>query len=219
MNKILISDLDGTIIKDSLVLSHCGFLERRGIINTNGTFELWNLDRKNESLITQCAMAYQREITGLHHKDLLIDGFILDCFTENGSYRRDMYYDEILQEIMMSDKCHIITGSPQFLVEKLATLLGTHIEAHGSKYEFDSNGFVTGQILLPMFTAQCKQDTVDEILGEGFDFGGVEIIGCGDTMSDEPLFAIADKKILVEPTRETLIKYNKLGYIFDTIID
>jgi hypothetical protein len=38
-------------------------------------------------------------------------------------------------------------------------------------------------------------------------------------MSDLPLFEIADERILVEPTRDTLIKYSKLGYTFNQIID
>ena len=213
-------DCDGTILKESLVLLHCGFLEKNGVINTRGAYGAWESDMKNEHLITQCAMVYQHALIGLTLEEMRVDEFIISEFIKNGTFQEEKFYSETLEIIANQDnECHVITGTPSFLAEKLFQLISPMIEVHGSVYEYGTHGF-TGIITVPMFSAETKQGTVDRILAKkNYDFNRHHIIGCGDTMSDLPLFEIADERILVEPTRDTLIKYSKLGYTFNQIID
>jgi len=72
----VITDLDGTLVKGSIVLNHAEYLENKGIIDTQGTLEAWKLDIKNEKLIVDLAMAYQRGITGLTLEEIKINDYL-----------------------------------------------------------------------------------------------------------------------------------------------
>ena len=79
---LLISDLDGTLTNKSLVLEHYGHLINKGIVTDDGSYKAWTQDRKNEKLIVQCAMSYQRAIAGKCVWDLDVDNFIQE-FVDN----------------------------------------------------------------------------------------------------------------------------------------
>lgn len=220
--QIMFTDLDGTLLRHSLVLLHCGYLENLKKIDTKGAFQSWEEDMKNEHLITNCAMAYQQAIIGMSMEDMNVDDFILRTFLDSrGRFKKDMFYIEILEKLILSDEVHIVTGSPSFLVEKFSEMLGVNIFAHGSVYEYDKHmELFTGEIKVPMFTASVKDETIANIVEKYCYENRAELtfLGCGDTMSDKPIFEIADKKILVEPTIETLKNYSKMGICFDEII-
>ena len=75
---LIISDLDGTLTKKSLVLEHYGYLIKNGIVEDDGTYKSWSMDMKNEKLITECAMSYQRAIIGKSINELEVMDFITE---------------------------------------------------------------------------------------------------------------------------------------------
>lgn len=197
--KAIITDLDGTLTKGSLVLEHCGHLEAKGIINTNGAFENWNKERKNEKLIIECSIAYQSELIGLSLKELDIENFVSE-FLEN----EKNWYDTIVE--LEGRESFIISGSADFLVQELVKQLNQieqyeQVKGFGSIYEIKEN-VLTGKIEVPMFSAEAKKQKLKD-LRMHLDY---EIIAIGDTYSDKSLFDYGDYNILVEPTFETLEK-------------
>ena len=48
MKNLILTDVDGTLTRKSVVLSHAGFLIEKGIIKDDGSFKAWKKDVKNE---------------------------------------------------------------------------------------------------------------------------------------------------------------------------
>ncbi len=46
--KLILTDVDGTLTKKSVVLSHAGFLIKKGVIKDDGSYKAWSQDMKNE---------------------------------------------------------------------------------------------------------------------------------------------------------------------------
>lgn len=195
MKKIVITDLDGTLTKGSLVLEHCGHLESLGVINTNGAFENWNADRKNEKLITECAIAYQSALAGVPTEKLDTENFVKN-FIQN----KNNWYQKTL-EIANTNETIIISGSADFLVQELCKQLGKNYKGFGSVYGVEGDK-LTGKIKKAMFHADAKREQITEILGTPNK--ETYVIGMGDTSSDKSIFNVGDYNILVEPTKETL---------------
>lgn len=194
---LIITDLDGTITNKSLVLEHYGHLINKGILVDNGSYKAWTKDMKNEKLIVDCAMSYQRAITGMNVQHLDIKNFITE-FVAND----DNWYLEVLETLEVArdfgnTDIVLITGSSDFLVEELAEQLG--FDFFATIYKTNKN-VLTGDIV-PMFGAEhkdkCITDNIDLHLYN-------EVIGFGDTSSDYGIFKHCHKNYLVAPTKETL---------------
>lgn len=194
---IVITDLDGTLTKKSLVLEHCGFLESKGIINTNGAYTNWKKDMKNEKLIVECAISYQSCLVGKTLEEMEVEKFCKEFL-----HNENNWYDTINQ--MEGRESHILSGSADFLVTGICKQFNKieqfeRVQGIGSKYEI-INGFFTGKITVPMFSADRKQLEINKIV----ESRNLHIIGMGDTLSDLPILEVADYSILVEPTEETM---------------
>jgi phosphoserine phosphatase len=200
----VITDLDGTLTKGSIVLNHALFLESKGIIDTQGTGNAWVSDRKNEKLIVNLAMAYRTGITGLKLDDLMIDEYIGTIkIAELTSAINELKGNDVL----------LITGSPSYLAEPFARVLegvlDCTIKVEGSIYEVVDNR-ITGKITRPAFAGK------QEIINENPEFENSDL-GLGDTFSDFPILNNAKRKILVEPNQDTLEKYKSAGIEFEVL--
>ena len=82
MKNLILTDVDGTLTRKSVVLSHAGFLIEKGIIKDDGSFKAWEKDVKNESLIVAVAENYRNEITGKTEKEMHAEEFVSQ-FLEN----------------------------------------------------------------------------------------------------------------------------------------
>ena len=210
---LIISDLDGTLTSKSLVLEHFGHLISKGIVKDNGSYEAWTKDMKNEKLIVECAMSYQRVITGLEINKLDVKNFV-ENFINNDSN----WYLEVLETLEVArdfgnTDIVLITGSADFLVEELADQLGFDFFATIYKRDIKTN-VLNGEIV-PMFGDTHK----DNIIKKHIDLHLYnEVVGFGDTSSDYGIFKHCHKNILVHPTKETLENLILKGCKIDKII-
>lgn len=192
-NRIVLSDVDGTIVRDSLVLKHAIYLENSGIIDLDGLGDKWLNDSKNEELISDLAVKYREEILGKSLDELMVDDY-LESITSDGSN----FYDTLrrLRDLRgEGSEVVLISGSPSYLVDRFANKYG--FKSSASRYHFVENAFngdVDG-----MFASASKKAYV-ESLGLG---NYSEVIAFGDTMSDKPLFDVANYSVLVDPTDKT----------------
>ena len=196
MKKLILTDVDGTLTKKSVVLSHAGYLIEQGIIKDNGSYQAWSQDMKNESLIVAVAENYRSQITGLKESDMQAQTFIAKFFAKT-----DNWYDtlgRIKDKQKEGYEVCLVTGSSDFLIKHLADILQCNY--HATEYLKDENGCFTGNVK-GMFSETQKDDCVEwnYNLNE-YD----EIEAWGDTASDFGLFKHAKYKILVDPTFETL---------------
>lgn len=193
--KLILTDVDGTLTRKSLVLSHAGYLIEKGIIKDDGSYKAWSSDLKNESLIMAVAQNYRKEIIGLTLADMDAKNFVRGFYKNQNNWYSTL--DEIEQRILVGDKVVLITGSSDFLVKELATILGA--DYYATEYVLE-NGKFTGNVN-GMFSENQKDDCIQwNINVNQYSY----ITGLGDTASDYGIFKHCDYKILVEPSQETL---------------
>ena len=198
---LILSDLDGTLTKKSLVLEHYGYLIKKGIVEDDGTYEAWSMDMKNEKLITECAMSYQRAIIGKSINELGVMDFVTDFVYNDDNWHLDVMETlEVARDFGNTDII-LVTGSADFLVQPLCEILG--FDSFSTIYTRDlKTGKLDGNVI-GMFAegqkSECIQKNIDLHLYN-------EVIGYGDTASDFGIFQYCDKNYLVEPTKETLEK-------------
>lgn len=196
MSNLLLTDVDGTLTKESLVLNHAGFLIEKGVIKDDGSFKAWKQDLKNESLITAVAENYRSGITGLTEDEMLAKEFVLDFFSKKEKWYSTIY-DLMLYRSNGID-IYLITGSSDFLVKHLAEEL--QVDYFATEYLKDENGCFTGKVN-GMFSETQKEDCIQW----NININKYENIHAwGDTASDYGLFKYANYTRLVEPTKQTL---------------
>ena len=194
---IILTDLDGTLTRKSLVLSHAGFLIEQGIIKDNGSYKAWLSDIKNESLIVEVAQNYRNEIIGMNIESLFAKKFVKEFYDKKSNWYSTM---NLLKEHKeRGSRIILITGSSDFLVKELAEILD--VEFFASEYEFNKEQ-----------KSLCLED-----IDLGY-HNEVEVEAWGDTMSDSALFAYGDYNILVDPSKETLINIINDGVKIDEVI-
>lgn len=195
--KIAISDVDGTIVRGSLVLNHACDIHDKGIANFGDLADKWRNDPKNEINITALAESYRESISGKDVHDLDVDGFI-NSITSNPTN----FYSTLGRLVKYRAKGNpvvLISGSPSFLVGELAQKFDFDFAA--SDYTQNDDGTFTGDCI-GMFSSNAKRDYLDKFGISQYD----DVIAFGDTCSDEPLFDSAHYSVLVEPNVETKVK-------------
>lgn len=197
MKKVILSDVDGTILSGSLVLDHACWLEAKGIVSLGEASKNWLSEKKNEKYIFELGLAYRKAIAGMKIRNLRIDEFF-----ESYSQEVENYNTSVLAAIEayrnFGYKLTLVTGSPCFLVEKLAKHLGAEFIA--TKYKINPHGKLTGNVYENYTYAGKKKNLKNYIVG------GEDIVAFGDTRSDEALFELARKSFLCHPTPRTIAK-------------
>lgn len=193
--KLVVSDVDGTLVRGSLVLNHAVNLHREGHIDLGELPDQWEADKKNEVLISALAQAYRDAIVGKGMKDLAVNDFVRKLVSDDKNF-----YSSLERLVKLKEDgadVILISGSPQYLVGRFGRTYG--FKSMASRYHRDKgqkiNGRVTG-----MFTADAKAAYLRTLDVSSYD----EILAFGDTQSDAPLFAVADRSVLVDPSAETL---------------
>lgn len=190
---VVLSDVDGTIVRGSLVLDHAVYLHDEGIIDLGVLPSQWLVDRKNEGLIARLAEQYRKNITGFSVADLRVDEF-LDSYLNSP----DAFYSVFYRLVAYRNRgasVLLISGSPDYLVENFANRFG--FIGIGSVYVTNSNGVISGDIK-GMFSASSKREVVCSLRGRHI------ARAFGDTKSDFPLIESAEVGYLVEPNESTL---------------
>lgn len=207
MKKLILSDVDGTLLKGSLVLQHAVMLHNLKIIYLGELPQRWIDDKKNEDLIGELSGAYRNALIGLKLKDLKVKEFIDEMMDED-------QHTSALENILKSNNSRVIliSGSPDFLVVPFAerlSLSGIQFDGYGSSYDAasideDTEIKFTGKIL-PLYNAESKRHMLKILSVKRY----YEIESYGDTASDIPLFEVSQKSYLINPTikNEKIVKY------------
>lgn len=191
---IVVSDVDGTIVKKSLVLNHASSLHDKGVINLGKLPEMWRNDLKNETYITKLAEGYREQIFGKTMEEILVDEYINEVVSDNNNFY------SILQRLVEFKEngtpVVLISGSPSYLVDRFAEHYG--FQSAGSNYLVDEQGRFTGEVV-GMFNGDAKRKYLSTLGLNKY----ANIFAFGDTQSDRPLFESASYSVLVEPNTET----------------
>jgi HAD superfamily phosphoserine phosphatase-like hydrolase len=206
LNKnMVISDVDGTLVKGSLVLGHAVSLHYAEVVDLGSLPSRWLADQKNEELIAALADAYRAELTGKHISEVKVEEY-MDAVMEQKRFYSTL--ERCSAAARTGTRVHLISGSPDFLVNEFASRLG--FTATGSDYHRDAAGYFTGGVT-GMFGGEHKRAHLDTM-----DFTGITSIhGYGDTPSDAPILERADYAVLVDPHAQTL---HALRHMVDEVV-
>ena len=195
MKNLILTDVDGTLTRKSVVLSHAGFLIEKGIIKDDGSFKAWKKDVKNESLIVAVAENYRNEITGKTEEEMKAKEFVTQFLENEKNWYQTL--NDLKEKISQGFEVVLVTGSSDFLIKHLANFLGCSYYA--TEYLKADNCF-TGKVK-GMFSESQKDDCIQWNINTN-EYNYIE--AWGDTASDFGLFKHADYRLLVEPTKQTL---------------
>lgn len=206
---LILSDVDGTLVKGSLVLQHAVDLHESGFIDLGELPNQWVKDKKNEDLVTELANQYRLALVGEKLDGIRVKETMDRLFNAEGSFYSTL--DRLVKSKQEGARVVLISGSPSYLVEALAKKFGFEFSA--SKFHTDNDNSFNGGIDL-MATAEAKHNFISTL--NTSEYG--EIVGVGDTVSDFPLFDASHRAILVAPSVETIEKAINLDKKLDEIV-
>lgn len=202
--KIVLSDVDGTLVRGSLANDHAVWLHNKGVINLGELPAQWLAAPKDETRLANLAIAYGKAISGKTLKELRVREFMDEIMSNESNF-----YSSLQQLKDARKEGHdviLISGSPQYLVGDFANRFG--FTAVGSNYHQDRshrfNGRITG-----MFGALSKKSVIEKLELERYE----TVVAYGDTESDRPLLEVAHHSVLIDPSPETLARYDHIDEI------
>ena len=193
--RIILSDVDGTILRGSLVLDHACSLHERGLVDLGEHPAKYQADQKDEANIVALAEAYRNSLQGMMIRELAVPRFIRSVIADDKNFYSTIKH--IGDFAQAGDEVYLISGSPSYLLGQFANSFGFNYA--GSLYKRTRQGQFTGECV-GMFNYNAKRKFVAGLDLSSYD----EVVAFGDTQSDLALFEVADRRVLVDPTDATL---------------
>ena len=205
MNIAAFYDIDGTLYRDSLMIEHFKKLLKYEVIDP----ALWHMHVKHthrdwierigeyDDYMFELANIYIEALKGVNMKDI---EFIADQVIK---LKGDVVYtytrDRIYYHKMHGHKVIFVSGSPEYLVEKLAKKYG--IEDYiGTKYILDNESKFTGNVV-PMWDSENKNKAISDFV-EKYSIDLENSYAYGDTNGDFSMLSKVGHPFAINPTRE-----------------
>lgn len=204
-------DIDGTIYRNALLIEHFKKLIKYELLddikyklNVEKAFFLWDIRKGNyDNYLLDLVQLYVEAIKGLpiSYNDFISDQVVSLKGNRVYSYTRDM----IKWHIEKGHKIFFISGSPSFLVERMANKFNA-TDYCGSIYEIDEKRKVfSGKILKPMWDAKHKEEAIN-LFKKKYDIDMTKSYAYGDTNGDFSMLFSVGKPRAINPSKELLIK-------------
>lgn len=201
---IVLSDVDGTLVRGSLANDHAVWLHNKGVIDLGELPARWSADPKNEARLTELAVAYTHAVAGKNIKELRVREFMDEIMGDEANFYSSL--QQLKDARRSGSDVILISGSPQYLVGDFANRFG--FTGVGSTYHQDRshrfNGRITG-----MFGETSKRSVIEKLELEKYEM----VVAYGDTESDRPLLEVAHHSVLINPTPETIARYEHIDEI------
>lgn len=200
-------DIDGTLYRGSLMIEHFKKLIKYEVadpmswhFNVKKTYDEWK-KRTGEfdDYIDTLAEIYISSLRGHNkeHMDFIVDQVISLKGEQVYTYVRD----RIAFHKAEGHKVFFISGSPDFLVQKMAEKYGV-TEYIGTSYLVDENGCFTGEIK-PMWDSENKNRAIESLI-QKYDIDLSLSYAYGDTNGDLSMLRKIGNPIAVNPNYELL---------------
>ena len=200
-------DIDGTLYRNSLMIQHFKKLIKYEVIDpaiwhnhVKHTYSEWEKRYGDfEDYLEELADYYVRELKGIN-KDYI--SFIANQVIKlNGDKVYKYTRSRIEWHKKMGHKVFFISGSPDFLVEKMAEKYGV-TEYRGSEYVVDEKNNFTGEIIR-MWDSYNKQRTIDEFVNK-YDVNLDLSYSYGDTVGDLSMLRMVGNPVAINPNMELI---------------
>lgn len=202
-------DIDGTLYRGSLMIEHFKKLIKYEVVDpvnwhssVKKSYEDWKRRVADfDDYIEELAAVYVESLKG-QNKDRI--DFISDqVISLKGEQVYSYVRDQIEFHKQAGHKIFFISGSPDFLVEKMAVKYGV-TEHVGTAYLTDSNGNFTGEII-PMWDSVSKNNAINNLVKK-YDINLEESYAYGDTNGDYSMLKMVGKPVAINPNRELIIQ-------------
>ncbi|NLY66598.1 MAG: HAD-IB family hydrolase [Tissierellia bacterium] len=213
-------DIDGTIFRNSLMIEHFKKLMKYEILDPalwynkiKPVFEEWDKRYGDfDDYLDTLSEVYIEGLKGVNKS--FIEFIAAHVINLNG----DMVYRYSRERIRWHQKnghkVFFISGSPDFLVSKMAEKYGA-TEYRGTTYLVDENNNFTGEIR-KMWDSENKFKTISEFL-EKYDVDLDSSYAYGDTVGDLSMLNMVGNPIAINPNRELLLKIRENKELFNKI--
>ncbi|MGL5440449.1 MAG: HAD family hydrolase [Filifactoraceae bacterium] len=205
-------DIDGTIYRDSLMLEHFRNLIDYDLIDPNywydharETYDNWDKRQGDyEDYLDEVSISYVKALKGIHKSDI---EFTSNHLINKKSDRVYAYTRQIIKTHQKLDhKIIFISGSPDFLVEKMAKrYMAT--DYLGSAYLYNDAGIFEGKIT-PMWDRKSKNEAIDHFV-EKYNIDLEKSYAYGDTNGDFTMLKRVGNPFAINPARELLTNIQK----------
>lgn len=205
-------DIDGTLYRGSLMIEHFKKLIKYEVVdpmswhfNVKKSYEDWKKRMGDfDDYIDTLAEIYISSLKGLNkeHMDFIVDQVINLKGEQVYSYVRD----RIEFHRQMGHKVFFISGSPDFLVAKMAEKYKV-TEYIGTVYEVDGNGCFTGDIK-PMWDSENKNRAIAHLIDK-YEIDLDLSFAYGDTNGDLSMLRKIGNPIAINPNYELLQQLKK----------
>ncbi|MDX9916445.1 MAG: HAD-IB family hydrolase [Gudongella sp.] len=213
-------DIDGTIFRNSLMIEHFRKLISFEIIDP----EVWYTKVKRaydewekrygdfEEYLEVLAGVYLQELKGVkrEHIDYVANHVIETNWDMVYKYSRN----QIEWHKKMGHKVFFISGSPDFLVSRMAEKYGA-TEYRGTIYYVDEDNRFTGKIL-KMWDSESKKKVIDEIISQ-YDVDLDRSFAYGDTSGDLSMLRRMGNPVAINPNRELLMEIKSDPQLYSRI--
>lgn len=201
-------DIDGTLFRNSLMIQHFKKLIKYEVIDPSlwynkikPVYEEWEKRYGDfEHYLETLAEVYIQELRGVNKS--YIEFIASQVINVNGDMVYKYSRDRIQWHKSQGHKVFFISGSPDFLVSKMAEKYGA-TEYRGTVYIVDRENNFTGDIIR-MWDSENKQKTLDEFLNV-YDIDLEKSYAYGDTTGDLSMLRMVGNPIAINPNRELLM--------------
>ncbi len=202
-------DIDGTIYRNSLLIEHFKMMVKYEYINmmtwegkVKEKFIKWEKRIGDyDDYLEELVETYVDALKNYSKSDM---DFIARRVIELKGDRVYKYTrDRLKYHLDKGHKVIIISGSPDFLVGKMAEKYGVK-DFRGSEYIIDENGIFTGEVK-PMWDAKNKKRVIKQYCEE-YSIDLKKSYAYGDTTGDFTMFKQVGNAIAINPARRLLLK-------------
>ncbi len=207
-------DIDGTLYRDSLLIEHFKKLikfevidERIWLNNIQSSFIKWtHRSGDYENYLEELVESYHNALKGINAKSI---DFIAEKVIEKTWERTYKYTRYRVEEhLRMGHKVIFISGSPDFLVSKMAKKYNVK-DYSSTIYTVDKHGDFTGK-LIPMWDSKSKNEAIKEYVKK-YNIDMNKSYSYGDTLGDYSMLISTGNPIAINPNKKLIekIKTNK----------
>lgn len=205
-------DIDGTIFRNSLMIEHFKKLISFEVIDptiwytkVKKVYQEWESRYGDfEQYLEVLAEVYLDELKGV--KKDYIEYIAAHVISVNGDMVYKYSRDRIEWHKKQGHKVFFISGSPDFLVSKMAEKYGI-TEYRGTHYKVDENNKFTGEIE-KMWDSTSKQRVIDELIDK-YEVDLVNSFAYGDTTGDFSMLKMMGNPVAINPNKELLLAIRK----------
>lgn len=214
-------DIDGTLFRNSLMIQHFKKLIKYEVIDPSiwynkikPVYEEWEKRYGDfEHYLETLAEVYIEQLKGVNKS--YIEFIASQVINVSGDMVYKYSRDQIEWHKKQGHKVFFISGSPDFLVSKMAEKYGV-TECKGTAYLVDEENNFTGEII-KMWNSENKQKTLDEFL-KRYDVDLENSYAYGDTVGDLSMLKMVGNPIAINPNREFLLSIREDNNLFRNTI-